>query len=54
MSETERRRIQAYLNDKSNGEKTTHIRVTVVRAKKNLPRLKSDLALIETLLKRYA
>jgi hypothetical protein len=51
LSQLEERQIRSYL--KQDGEKMLNIRVLVSRAKKQLPKIKGDLELLEKLLATY-
>jgi hypothetical protein len=51
LSPLEERQIKAFL--KQDGEKTLNMRVLASRAKKNLPRIREDLKLLEKLLETY-
>jgi len=51
LSPREERRIEAFLWQ--DGEKTVYMRVLTSRARKNLPRIKADLELLEQLLATY-
>ena len=51
LSPLEERRIEAFLWQ--DGEKTVYMRVLTSRARKNLPRIKADLELLEQLLATY-
>lgn len=51
LSPLEERQIRSYL--RHDGEKTVNIRVLVSRAKKQLPQIKQDVALLERLLAVY-
>jgi hypothetical protein len=52
LSPLEERQIKAFV--KQNGEKEVNMRVLAHLAKKNLPRIKADLELLEKLLDTYA
>ena len=52
LTELERRRIQSYL--KQDGEKKSAIRTIATRAKQHMPTIRSDLELLEKLLRAYA
>ena len=51
LTPKERRRIQAYLD--ADGEKISPIRQLVTRARRYLPNIKDDIALLEKLLSTY-
>ena len=51
LTDLERGQIRKYL--KQDGDKTVNIQVLVSRARKQLPTIKSDLDLLERLLKTY-
>jgi len=51
LSPLEERQIKAFL--KQDGEKDVNMRVLAYLAKKNLPRIRADLELLEKLLQTY-
>ena len=51
LSPLEERQIRAFL--KQDGEKDVNMRVLAYLAKKNLPRIRADLELLEKLLQTY-
>ena len=52
LTDAERKRIRSYL--KQDGKKEVLIRQLVSRAKRQVPTIRSDLELLEELLKAYA
>jgi hypothetical protein len=51
LTEVERRRIKKYLQ--SDGERSAPIRMVVLRGKRFMPRIETDLALLKQLIDRY-
>ncbi len=51
LTDVERRRIKSYL--KADGEKETPVRMIAYRAKRYMPIIRSDLDLLEKLLRTY-
>jgi hypothetical protein len=51
LTDLERRQAKAYV--KQDGERTLNIQVLVARARKYMPQIRSDLELLDTVLKVY-
>jgi len=51
LTDEERRLVEKWL--RADGEKETHIRVVAARARKFMPQIELDLALLKQLLKTY-
>ena len=51
LTDLERRQAKAYL--KQDGERTLNIKILALRARKHLPMIRSDLALLEKLMETY-
>jgi hypothetical protein len=51
LTPLERRKVQAYL--KADGDNDVHVRQLVYGARKNLPTIRADLALLDRLLETY-
>ncbi len=51
LTDIERKRIKSYL--KADGEKDVNIRQLIMRSRRHLPTIQSDLELLEKLLKTY-